>query len=139
VDPRFVLVGVPTSAGAHGPGHEKAPVALRRAGLVEALRTAGLDLEDDGDLPVTRFQPDPGHRKQQSVGRVTAIATQVAARMEGRWFTTVQRLPHARRSKNCSDTQVVSCSTSTSTLSTQPTCRWLTFRTSMPAFHVTMP
>ena len=80
--PRFELIGVPTSAGGHGPGQEKAPVALRRAGFVQALRAAGLDLEDGGDLPVTRFQPDPGHRKQQSVGTVTVVATQVAERVE---------------------------------------------------------
>jgi len=40
------------------------------------------DLEDGGDLPVTRFQPDPRHRKQQSVGTGTAVATQVAGRVE---------------------------------------------------------
>jgi arginase family enzyme len=28
------LIGVPSSAGAHGVGQEKAPLALRRAGLV---------------------------------------------------------------------------------------------------------
>lgn len=80
--PRFELIGVPTSAGAHGPGQEKAPAALRHAGLIEALRAAGLDLEDGGDLPVTRFQPDPGHRQQQNVDKVTAVATQVATRIE---------------------------------------------------------
>ena len=80
--PRFELMCVPTSAGAHGPGQEKAPAALRQAGFIEALRAAGVDLEDGGDLPVTRFQPDPGHRKQQNIGRVTAVATQVAGRIE---------------------------------------------------------
>jgi arginase len=80
--PGFELIGVPTSAGAHGPGQEKAPLALRQAGLVEALRGAGLDLVDGGDLPVTRFQPDPGQRKQQSVGRVTEVAMQVAGRVQ---------------------------------------------------------
>jgi len=32
------LIGVPSSAGAHGPGQEKAPGALRQAGLLGALR-----------------------------------------------------------------------------------------------------
>ena len=82
--PRFELIGVPTSAGAHGPGQEKAPAALREAGLVEALRAVGLDLEVGGDLPVTLFQPDAEHRKQQSVDRVAAVATQVAGRIEAR-------------------------------------------------------
>ena len=32
------LIGVPSSAGAHWPGQEKAPQALRAAGLLEQLR-----------------------------------------------------------------------------------------------------
>src|SRR5438552_5907241 len=75
---RIGLIGVPTSAGAHGPGQEKAPSALRKAGLIGALRTAGLELEDLGDLPVARFQPDRANRKQQSASRVTKVAGQVA-------------------------------------------------------------
>ncbi len=31
------LIGVPSSAGAHAPGQEKAPEYLRHAGLVERL------------------------------------------------------------------------------------------------------
>ena len=31
------LIGVPSSAGAHGVGQEKAPQALRRAGLVTGI------------------------------------------------------------------------------------------------------
>ena len=34
---RIGLIGVPSSAGAHWPGQEKAPGALREAGLVERL------------------------------------------------------------------------------------------------------
>src|SRR5438132_12701435 len=75
------LIGVPSSAGAHGPGQEKAPAALRNAGLLGALREAGLELEDLGDLPVTRFQPDPANRKRQSQPQVIAVARQVAARV----------------------------------------------------------
>ena len=72
------LIGVPSSAGAHGPGQEKAPGALRQAGLVGALREAGIDFEDLGDLPVTRFQPDPANRKRQSRSRVIKVAREVA-------------------------------------------------------------
>jgi arginase family enzyme len=49
---RLGLIGVPSSAGAHGPGQEKVPAALRKAGLIGALRTAGLQVEDLGDLLV---------------------------------------------------------------------------------------
>ena len=39
---RTALIGVPTSAGTHGPGQERAPWALRRAGLVRELEAAGV-------------------------------------------------------------------------------------------------
>ncbi len=75
---KFGLIGVPSSAGAHGPGQEKAPAALRKAGLLGALREAGLELEDLGDLPVARFSPDRADRKRQSQSRVVKVARQVA-------------------------------------------------------------
>jgi len=75
------LIGVPSSAGAHGPGQEKAPAALRQAGLLGALREAGLTVEDLGDLPVTRFKPDPANRKRQSRPQVIKVAREVADRV----------------------------------------------------------
>src|SRR5438309_11388192 len=75
---KFGLIGVPSSAGAHGPGQEKAPSALRQAGLLGALREAGLELEDLGDLPVARFSPDSADRKRQSQSQVVKVARQVA-------------------------------------------------------------
>ena len=75
---KFGLIGVPSSAGAHGPGQEKAPSALRQAGLPGALREAGLEVEDLGDLPATRFTPDRDNRKRQSQSRVVKVARQVA-------------------------------------------------------------
>jgi arginase len=80
---RVGLIGVPSSAGAHGPGQEKAPSALRKAGLVGALRETGLELEDLGDLPLTRFQPDQANRKRQSESRVVKVARQVADAVAG--------------------------------------------------------
>jgi arginase len=77
------LIGVPSSAGAHGPGQEKAPAALRQAGLLGALRESGIEIEDLGDVPVVRFEPDPGHRKQQSLDTVVAVARQVADAVDG--------------------------------------------------------
>jgi len=75
------LIGAPSSAGAHGPGQEKAPAALRQAGLLGALREAGLTVDDLGDLPVTRFQPDPANRKRQNRSQVIRVARQVADRV----------------------------------------------------------
>src|SRR6266542_5477245 len=45
----WTLIGVPSSAGAHHAGQERAPAALRKAGLPERLRRAGLSLDDAGD------------------------------------------------------------------------------------------
>jgi arginase len=75
---RIGLIGVPSSAGAHGPGQEKAPAALREAGLLGALRETGLEVEDLGDLPLARFTSDPANRKRQSLSRVISVARQVA-------------------------------------------------------------
>ena len=72
------MIGVPSSAGAHGPGQEKAPAALRQAGLLGALREAGLTVDDLGDLPLVRFEPDARNRKQQSVAQVAAVVDRVA-------------------------------------------------------------
>lgn len=80
---RLGLIGVPSSAGAHGPGQEKAPAALREAGLLGALRERGLEVEDLGDLPLTRFAPDSANRKQQSLHRVVSVARRVAETVEG--------------------------------------------------------
>ena len=63
------ILGVPTSAGSHNPGQEKAPAAWRAAGLAGVLRTAGLDVEDRGDLPAAPFRPGAG-----SGGTGTGIA-----------------------------------------------------------------
>jgi arginase len=75
---KFGLIGVPSSAGAHGPGQEKAPAALREAGLLGALRETGLEVVDLGDLPAVRFSPDGDNRKRQSQPRVVKVARQVA-------------------------------------------------------------
>jgi arginase len=79
---RIGLLGVPLSAGAHWPGQEKAPRALREAGLVERLREAGLQVDDHGDLPRTRFRPDQG-RHPQNLEAVAGVVGSVADRVEG--------------------------------------------------------
>jgi arginase len=79
---RIGLLGVPSSAGAHWPGQEKAPRALREAGLVERLREAGLQVDDHGDLPRTRFRPDQG-RHPQNLEAVAGVVGSVADRVEG--------------------------------------------------------
>jgi arginase len=75
---RVGLIGVPSSAGAHWPGQEKAPRALRAAGLVARLEAAGCRVVDHGDLPRVRFQPDPAHRRTQNLRAVVEVARAVA-------------------------------------------------------------
>lgn len=75
------LLGVPSCAGTHGPGQEKAPAALRAAGLVEGLTAAGVVVRDHGDLPAVPFRTDRDHRNRQNVELVAAVARSVADRV----------------------------------------------------------
>jgi arginase len=79
---RIGLVGVPSSAGAHWPGQEKAPRALRDAGLVKRLESVGCGVVDRGDLPRARFRPDKEHRRPQNLAAVVEVARSVAERVE---------------------------------------------------------
>src|SRR5450631_1158615 len=73
------VLGVPTSAGSHNPGQEKAPGAWRDAGLIGELRAAGLDVEDRGDLPVEPYRPVSPVDGLRDADRVAGIAQRVAA------------------------------------------------------------
>jgi len=75
---RVSILGVPSSAGSHNTGQEKAPAAWRAAGLVDGLRQAGLDVEDRGDLPAAPFRAVPPVDGLRDVERVVAVAQQVA-------------------------------------------------------------
>ncbi len=75
---RVSILGVPTSAGSHNPGQEKAPAAWRAAGLADGLRGAGLDVEDRGDLPAAPFRPVEPVDGLRDLDRVVAVAQAVA-------------------------------------------------------------
>src|SRR5580693_5551214 len=75
---RVSILGVPSSAGSHNPGQEKAPAAWRAAGLVDGLRQAGLDVEDRGDLAAAPFRPGAPVEGLRDVERVVTVAQQVA-------------------------------------------------------------
>jgi len=82
----WVVIGVPSSAGAHHAGQDLAPDALRSAGLLEGLAAAGESVQDSGNLPHTPFAVDhdhPGARNLPAVTRVArAVADAVAAEAE---------------------------------------------------------
>lgn len=71
------LIGVPSSAGGRRTGQEMGPAAFRRAGLLQRLGDAGLDVADFGDLPPVCFHPDPDHPQQQNLALVAGVARQV--------------------------------------------------------------
>jgi arginase len=79
---KITVIGVPSSAGAFANGQEKAPTALRAAGLLDRLRDAGADVVDAGDSPVWRWRPDRARPRAQNleavVEGVTATRTRVA-------------------------------------------------------------
>ncbi len=79
----WVMIGVPSSAGAHHAGQERAPAALRQAGLLDRLRAAGVTISDAGDLPVTAFTVDREHPGARNLDAVTAVAGQVAEAVAG--------------------------------------------------------
>jgi len=74
----WVMIGVPTSAGAHHAGQERAPDALRDAGLADRLRDAGESVRDAGNLPGAMFAVDHDHPGGRNLNAVAAVARQVA-------------------------------------------------------------
>jgi len=75
------LIGAPSSAGAYGPGQEKAPAAFRRHGLVTALTANGRVVHDRGDVEGFRWRPDPDHRKAMNLGETRLVAGAVSDRV----------------------------------------------------------
>lgn len=79
---QIVLLGAPTSAAALAPGHEKAPQALRSAGLVERLQAAGYTVTDMGDDPVELYRPDEESPRARNLSRVVASLEALKPRVE---------------------------------------------------------
>jgi arginase len=74
------VTGAPSSAGAHTPGVERAPAALRDAGLVELI-SRGAEVDDLGDVPGFRWRPDPAQPHGQNAAEVARVAADVAQRV----------------------------------------------------------
>ena len=71
-------LGVPTSAGAHHAGQDRAAQALRDVGFIDRLRAAGLDIEDGGDVAGEVFAPDHEHPRHRNLAAVVRVARAVA-------------------------------------------------------------
>lgn len=79
---KIALIGAPSSAAAFLPGSEKAPAALRAAGLVERLQFAGFEVIDHGDCAPRLFADDDEHRRARNVTEIVAGLTDLKARAE---------------------------------------------------------
>jgi arginase len=79
---KIALLGAPTSAAALSLGHEKAPGALRTAGLADRLRTIGYEVADLGDDPPQLFQPDEESPRARNLPRVLAAIEALKPRVE---------------------------------------------------------
>jgi arginase len=75
------VIGVPSSMGAFAPGQERAPAALRDAGLIARLEDAGLEVRDHGDAELRRWFPDREHPFAQHVEAVRDVALETADRV----------------------------------------------------------
>jgi arginase len=78
---RLVVIGAPSSAGAYAPGQEKAPAALRAAGLPALLSAAGITVDDWGDVPGFRWRADKANPRAMNVDAVLAVAKATAERV----------------------------------------------------------
>jgi arginase len=78
----WVLIGVPTSAGAHHAGQDRAPAALRAAGFIDRLLAAGVRISDAGDVPASVFAVDHDHPRARNLGAVVEVARAVADAVE---------------------------------------------------------
>ena len=69
----IAIIGAPSSAGAYAPGQERAPAALREAGLLGALARQGRKIQDRGDLPAFRWRVDHDSPRARNPGAVVAM------------------------------------------------------------------
>ena len=79
---KIALIGAPSSAAAFGPGSEKAPAALRAAGLVEKLQGIGYEVTDLGDCAPRLFADDDEHKRARNLVEIVASLTDLKPRAE---------------------------------------------------------
>ena len=79
---KIALIGAPSSAAAFSAGTEKAPAALRAAGLAERLQSAGFEVTDYGDCAPRHFADDEEHRRARNLTQIVAGLNDLKARAE---------------------------------------------------------
>ncbi|MGC1416701.1 MAG: arginase family protein [Candidatus Acidiferrum sp.] len=79
---KIALIGAPSSAAAFLAGSEKAPAALRAAGLVERLQSAGYEVIDHGDCAPRLFADDDEHKRARNLQEIVAGLNDLKLRAE---------------------------------------------------------
>jgi arginase len=79
---KVALIGAPSSAAAFLPGSEKAPAALRAAGIVEKLHSIGYEVTDYGDCPAHLFADDDEHKRARNIPEIVASLNDLKPRAE---------------------------------------------------------
>src|SRR6202158_4730391 len=79
---KIALIGAPSSAAAFSAGSEKAPAALRAAGLAEKLQSAGYEVVDYGDCAPRLFADDDEHRRARNLTEIVAGLNDLKTRDE---------------------------------------------------------
>jgi len=79
---KIALIGAPSSAAAFSLGSEKAPAALRAAGIVDRLQTAGYEVIDHGDCAPRLFADDEEHRRARNLSQIVAGLNDLKLRAE---------------------------------------------------------
>ena len=78
----IVLLGSATSAAALRAGHERAPAALRAAGITDRLKAAGFQVTDHGDTATYVPQPDDEHPRARNVSAILRSLNDLRPRVE---------------------------------------------------------
>lgn len=79
---KIALIGAPSSAAAFVPGGEKAPAALRAAGIIERLQSIGYEVNDLGDCPPRLFADDDEHKRARNLPAIVASLNDLKPRAE---------------------------------------------------------
>jgi len=79
---KIVLIGAPSSAAGFALGTEKAPAALRAAGLVEKLQAIGYEVTDLGDCAPRLFAEDEEHKRARNIPQIVAGLNDLKSRVE---------------------------------------------------------
>jgi arginase len=79
---KIALIGAPSSAAAFLAGSEKAPAALRAAGLVERLQSTGYEVIDHGDCAPRLFADDDEHKRARNMLEIVAGLNDLKLRAE---------------------------------------------------------